>query len=126
MVCSTYEVNAMSTLGQRIRNRRQELNMTQGELAAKVGYKSVSTITKIESDVNDITQSKVVQFAHALDTTVAYIMGWEEEEALQQWSKDTVFRDELDKLIEQMPDNLKQALLSYAHLLVDKDNPGKG
>lgn len=115
----------MSTLGQRIRSRRIDLGMTQGELAKKVGYKSISTVAKIENDTNDITQRKVVEFAHALDTTVAYIMGWEEEEALQQWSKDAVFRDELDKLIEQMPDNLKQALLSYAHLLVDKDNPGK-
>lgn len=114
----------MSTLGQRIRNRRQELNMTQGELAAKVGYKSVSTITKIESDVNDITQSKVVQFAHALDTTVAYIMGWDEEELAK--NRDQAFYDELGPLVSQMPDNLRQALLSYAYLLLNKDNPRKG
>lgn len=115
----------MSTVGQRIKKRRLELDMTQAELAERVNYKHKSSIGKIENGNADITQSKVVEFAHALDTTVAYIMGWEEEEALQQWSKDAVFRDELDKLIEQMPDNLKQALLSYAHLLVDKDNPGK-
>ena len=116
----------MSTLGQRIRNRRLELDMTQGELAKKVGYKSISTIAKIENDTNDITQRKVVQFAHALDTTVAYIMGWEEEEALRSFAKDKQFRDELDALIDQMPDNLKQALLSYAYLLLNKDSQGKG
>ena len=29
--------------------------------------------------INDITQSKIVAFAEALDTSPAYLMGWEEE-----------------------------------------------
>lgn len=49
----------MKTLGQRIRNRRLELDMTQDELSKKMGYKNKSTIGKIESDVNDITSSKI-------------------------------------------------------------------
>lgn len=36
------------TIGERIRNRRIELNMTQEELAKKAGYKSRSSINKIE------------------------------------------------------------------------------
>ena len=116
----------MSTLGQRIRNRRLELDMTQGELAEKVGYKSISTIAKIESDINDITQSKVVKFAHALDTTTAYIMGWDTEEALRTAAHDKIFYDKLNPLIEQMSDIQRDALLSYAGFLVSKDNLHKG
>ena len=115
----------MSTIGQRIKSRRLELDMTQAELAKRVNYKHKSSIGKIENGNADITQSKVVEFAHALDTTVAYIMGWEEEEALQSFAKDKQFRDELDALIDQMPDNLKQALLSYAYLLLNKDSQDK-
>ena len=34
---------------------------------------------KIENGTNDIVQSKVVDFANALNTTVAYLMGWEDD-----------------------------------------------
>ena len=63
-------------VGRNIAARRKELGWTQRELADRMGYKSVSTITKIETGVNDITQSKVVDFARVLDTSPAYIMGW--------------------------------------------------
>lgn len=68
----------MANIGQRIKQRRQEMNFTQEELASKMGYKSKSTINKIELGINDIPQSKIAQFAKALNTTVAYLMGWEE------------------------------------------------
>lgn len=51
--------------------------MTQEELASKLGYKNKSSIAKIETGTNDIIQSKVVEFANVLDTTVAYLMGWD-------------------------------------------------
>ena len=65
------------TLYDRIRARREELNMSQEELAKRLGYKSRSTIAKIESGENDITQSKIVAFAKALGVKPAYLMGWE-------------------------------------------------
>lgn len=46
-------------LGLRIRARRNELHMTQAELAKKLGYKTKSSITKIEQGVSDITQTQV-------------------------------------------------------------------
>ena len=65
------------TLYDRIRRRREELEISQDELAKKLGYKSRSTIAKIESGENDITQSKIVAFAKALNVSPAYLMGWE-------------------------------------------------
>lgn len=67
----------MKHIGERIRERREQLGLSQDDLAKLMGYKSRSTINKIESGVNDITQSKVVAFAKALETTPAYLMGWE-------------------------------------------------
>lgn len=52
--------------------------MTQEELAKKLGYKSKSTINKVELGVNDIVQSKVVKYAEVLGVTPSYLMGWEE------------------------------------------------
>ena len=67
----------MTGIGKRIMERRKELEMTQEELALKMGYKSKSTINKIEMGINDIPQSKVVKFAEVLGTTPAILMGWE-------------------------------------------------
>ena len=65
-------------LYERIKARREYLNMSQEELAKRLGYKSRSTIAKIESGENDITQSKIVAFAKALQVEPGYLMGWEE------------------------------------------------
>ncbi len=64
----------------RIKRRREELNLSQEELASKLGYKSRSSINKIEMGLSDIPFSKIKDFAMALETTPAYIMGWTEEE----------------------------------------------
>lgn len=69
----------ITTIGCRIKTRRLELGYSQDELAKRLGYKSRSTINKIELGINDITQSKVLDFAKALDTTVQYLMGWDEK-----------------------------------------------
>lgn len=68
----------MDELYKRIRILREKSGMTQDELAKKVGYKSRSTINKIELGINDISQSKIVALAKALGTTPGYLLGWEE------------------------------------------------
>lgn len=67
------------TLYTNIRKRRKELNLTQDELAALTGYSGKSMIAKIESGKVDIPQSKIVEFAKALRTTPAKLMGWESD-----------------------------------------------
>lgn len=65
-------------IGDNIKKRREELGISQEELALKLGYKSRSAITKIEKGQRDINQSKIVEYAKALDTTPAELMGWSE------------------------------------------------
>ena len=69
----------MSVLSTRIRLRREELGMSQEELASRMGYRSKSSITKIEKGINDIPQNKVEDFAAALETTTAWLLGLESE-----------------------------------------------
>ncbi len=71
----------MSTIGQRIKLRREELGLSQEELGKRLGYKSRSSINKIELDQRNLTQSKIKSIADALETTPSYIMGWEETTA---------------------------------------------
>lgn len=57
------------SVGANIRKRRFELRMSQQELADAMGYKTRSTIAKIESGENDVSQKKLQRFAAVLDTT---------------------------------------------------------
>ncbi len=58
----------------RMRRRRLELGLSQGELATILGYQSRSAIAKIEAGRNDIPLSRLYDFAHALDTTPAALL----------------------------------------------------
>ena len=71
-------------LGRRIKQRREELHLTQDDLAKLLGYKSRSTINKIELGINDVTQHKIMAFANALQTTPAYLLGWDDEETTKK------------------------------------------
>lgn len=70
----------MSTgIGLRIRNRRNELGISQEALAARMGLKSKSTICKIERGDDNLTSDTVSKYAEALNTSPAYLMGWDKE-----------------------------------------------
>lgn len=61
-------------IGDRIRERREQLGLTQQQLADRLGYKSKASINKIEMGINGMSQKKIVDFAHALQTTIEYLM----------------------------------------------------
>ena len=63
------------SLGANIKKRRYELHMSQQELADALGYKTRSTIAKIESGENDVSQKKLIKIAEALNTTVTALIG---------------------------------------------------
>lgn len=65
----------MSELSARIRLRREALGISQEELARRMGYRSKSSITKLEKGVNDLPQAKLEELAQALETSPAYLLG---------------------------------------------------
>ncbi len=74
------EVDDMAIkIGERIKARRQELKISQRELASRMGYTDHTTITRIEAGKVDPPQSRIAQFAKALGTTPGHLMGWDAE-----------------------------------------------
>ncbi len=67
----------MNTIGFRIRKRRLALGLSQDQLAKKMGYRSRSTIAKIEAGENDISQTKMQIFAEMLQCSTSYLMNGE-------------------------------------------------
>ena len=69
----------MLTLYKNIKKLREELGMSQDELAEKTGYTSRSSIAKIEKGLVDLQQSKIINFANALGVTPSQLMGWDDQ-----------------------------------------------
>ena len=89
----------------KIKKLREEKGMSQEELANKLGYKSKTSIHKIEQKLTDLPLSKVVEFAKALHTTPAYLMGWAE------------YKTSYDNLLQEVPSNISNKKITYEELI---------
>lgn len=67
-------------MGERIKAARLKKGYSQTELAELLGYKSRSSINKIEVEGRDIPRSSIVKFAQVLGVTPSYLMGWNDEQ----------------------------------------------
>ncbi len=67
------------TIGERIRAAREGKQLSQTELAALLGYKSRSSINKIETGGRDIPRSVIVKLAEVLNVSPSYLMGWTDD-----------------------------------------------
>lgn len=66
-------------IGERIKKLRENMNMSQDELARRVGYKSRSSINKIEMNKQDLTQSQISKIASVLNVSVETLLGSEQK-----------------------------------------------
>ncbi|MCR5121428.1 MAG: helix-turn-helix domain-containing protein [Ruminococcus sp.] len=66
------------TFGERILAARNAAGMTQEELAHRLGYRSRSSIAKIERGERDVPRPLIGELAQALGTDPAYLMGWKD------------------------------------------------
>lgn len=65
-------------VGTRIKERRQELNISVDELATRLN-KNRTTIYRYEKgDIENLPMTVLGPLAKALDTTPAYLMGWDD------------------------------------------------
>lgn len=63
-------------IGQRIKQAREALGMTQAELARRMGYSARSTINRIENGSQAFPMKKLDKFAQVLDVTPASLAGF--------------------------------------------------
>ena len=96
------------TVGERIKEKRIEMGMTQDELAKKAGYKSRSSINKIELS-RDLPLDKVEQVAKILECSPSYLLGWEEDFSIESAQTDVALSN-MEKRVKSYA--LKLAALS--------------
>lgn len=107
-------------IGEKIKLRRKELRWSQRDLAERMGYNH-STITRIETGKIDIPQSRIVQFADVLNTDIAYLMDWGEEEKPIQEDE---LSENIKKLVDfakSVPDDKVDLVLKVMKSIVESD-----
>ena len=89
----------MITLYSNIKRLRQEKKYSQEKLALMTGYTDRSSIAKIEQGLVDLPQSKIIEFANALNVTPGELMG--EVSAHQLRSDEEQLLDEYNQLDQE-------------------------
>lgn len=104
------------TTGERIRARRKEVGVSADELADKVGV-SRSTIFRWENGfIEKMPGDKLVPIARALQTTVGYLMGWEDGQIPDSGAGDG-YESEAKRFFEALPESRKLEALNYLRYL---------
>lgn len=108
-------------IGERIKIRRIEKGWSQRDLAAKMNYSNHSTIGKIETGKVDIPQSRIVQFAEVLGVSVAYLMGWNDEQNKNpvEYNGVSEKRQALIDFAKSVPDDKAEMILRVMKSIVE-------
>lgn len=114
-------------IGERIRKCRENLDMTQEELALKLGYKSRSSVNKVENS-RELSIKKVRDYAKALGVSPAYLMGWtkhkpDNAELVADISGNPQLLSCIEKLTN-LPKDDQQLVYGYVDALYSKNKAG--
>lgn len=100
-------------MGQKIHSLRTQKGLTLEELGNMVGV-GKSTVRKWETGIiANMKRDKILKVSEALETTPAYLMGWEEDD------KTLTRKDERD--IEKILEQTREQLTSQEGLMFDGD-----
>lgn len=105
-----------ANVGALIKSRREELGMSQEELAILVGYKSRSSIQKIEKEVQ-LPISKIYEIAVALHVPPGYLMGWIDDEHIK--SVNAIRIPVLGRVAAGIPISAVENIIDYEEISED-------
>lgn len=120
-------------IGNRIKDRRKELKMSQKDLGNMVGL-TAATISRIEDGSRKLTQENITKFTKALEVSPDWLMGWSDQpqisriqlaqhvlNMLENMQAGVIEEDPmLARLMEHvnsMSDSQKRELIRYAEYL---------
>lgn len=95
------------TIGERIKQRRIELGLTQLDLAIRLGNKSRASVCTVEKDKEDLTTTRIQQYAAALETTPSYLMGWKDNNSVPKQAEYDIEEKEVIKAYRKADDLTK-------------------
>ena len=111
------------TLADRVRQRREDLGLSQEQLALRMGYSSRTSINKIENG-RPCSQKIIARLADALNVSIPYLMGWEDEEKEKPTVQDDGLSEKRKALIEfaqSVPEDKAEMILRVMKSIVEAD-----
>lgn len=131
-------------IGNRIKDRRKELKMSQKDLGNMVGL-TAATISRIEDGSRTLTQENITKFTQALEVSPDWLMGWNDQPQISRIQlaqhvlsvlenmQASVEKEDpqtaiLMEYINAMNDRQKQRLIEYAEFISakTKKDPDQG
>ena len=120
-------------IGNRIKDRRKELKMSQKDLGNMVGL-TAATISRIEDVSRKLTQENITKFTQALEVSPDWLMGWNDQPQISRIQlaqhvlnvlenmqvsveKEDPMLARLMEYMNQMNDSQKQRLIDYAEYI---------
>ncbi len=94
----------MREIANRIRDARISAGFTQGELAKRCGYKSRSSINKIEQDAYECSLEVLKKIAKALNVSPDYLIFGDEKEDI---------KEEIIRLYDLLTPDQKESFLQF-------------
>lgn len=105
------------TTGERIKLRRKELGLSADKLAEAIGV-SRSTMFRYENGyIEKLPINNLVPLARALNTTVGYLMGWDDEKDAPIVGANDGCDNEAMHYFESLSESRKVEALNYLRYL---------
>ncbi len=114
--------------GEKIKLLREEHQWSQEQLAMKMGYKSRSTINKIELGINEITQSKILAFAKIFSVDPCELVTDEPidfEKLKEKWDRNAEALSKEVRLLEEIQDQYGKKAVDLLSFWVQLNEEGK-
>lgn len=109
------------TTGERIKKRRNELGISADKLADQIGV-SRSTMFRYESGaIEKMPMNNLVPIARALNTTVGFLMGWEDDANRADTISNTENGNEALCYFDKLSPERKAEALNYLRYLVQSE-----
>lgn len=99
-------------IGQRMKLRRQEINLSAERLAEKLGVSKTTIYRYEKGEIEKFPIELVEPIAKALRTTPAYIMGWE-------------VKNDINTIYDQLEDSRQRKVYSFAKYELEEQNKSK-
>lgn len=109
-------------LATRVKQRREELGLSQEQVALRMGYSSRTSINKIENG-RPCSQKIIARLAEALNVSIPYLMGWEDEEEKPTVQDDGLTENQrkLMDFAKSVPDDKAEMILRVMKSIVEAD-----
>lgn len=105
-------------IGKRIQDRRKELNLSVEDVAKRLSKNRTTVYRYEKGDIGNLPLETLKPLAEILETTPAYLMGWDEKQ--EDMSPEPDLIGELIDMInaEEFTEHEHQCLFEYARFLV--------